>query len=124
MDTAVLRAYGWGDIADRAAPEFIEQEADEGKKPKTRLDWPAEFKDEVLACPFRLNAGRATAERATGVPDAFPRKRMTTSTRRSTPDASRSRADQRCGRPRPARRHAPPRSDRPGPDDATSPASC
>ena len=49
MDAAVLRAYGWDDLAARAAPEFIEQDADEGKTPKTRLDWPGEFKDEVLA---------------------------------------------------------------------------
>ena len=57
---AVLRAYacsasseadarGWNALADRAAPEFIEQDADEGKTPKTRLDWPSDFKDEVLA---------------------------------------------------------------------------
>jgi hypothetical protein len=38
MDAAALRAYGWDDLADRAAPEFIEQGADEGKKPKARLD--------------------------------------------------------------------------------------
>ena len=63
----MLRAYGWDDLADRAAPEFIEQEADEGKKPKTRLDWPAEFKDEVLARLLALNAERAAAERAAGV---------------------------------------------------------
>ncbi len=72
MDTAVLRAYGWDDLADRAAPEFIEQEADEGKTPKTRLDWPAEFKDEVFARLLALNAERAAAERAAGltaVPD-------------------------------------------------------
>ena len=56
MDVAVLRAYGWDDLADRAAPEFIEQDADEGKTPKTRLDWPAEFKDEVLARLLALNA--------------------------------------------------------------------
>ena len=56
MDAAVLRAYGWNDLADRAAPEFIEQDADEGKTPKTRLDWPAEFKDEVLARLLALNA--------------------------------------------------------------------
>jgi hypothetical protein len=67
MDAAVLRAYGWGDLADRAAPEFIEQEADEGKKPKTRFDWPAEFKDEVLARLLALNAERAAAERAAGI---------------------------------------------------------
>ena len=67
MDAAVLRAYGWNDLADRAAPEFIEQDADEGKTPKTRLDWPAEFKDEVLARLLALNAERAAAERAAGL---------------------------------------------------------
>ncbi|MDW9606720.1 N-6 DNA methylase [Sinorhizobium meliloti] len=67
MDVAVLRAYGWDDLADRAAPEFIEQEADEGKVPKTRLDWPAEFKDEVLAQLLALNAERAAAEREAGL---------------------------------------------------------
>jgi hypothetical protein len=67
MDAAVLRAYGWDDLADRAAPEFIEQDADEGKTPKTRLDWPAEFKDEVLARLLALNAERAAVERAAGL---------------------------------------------------------
>ena len=67
MDRAVLRAYGWGDLAERATAEFIEQEADEGKKPKTKLDWSAEFKDEVLARLLALNAERAAAERAAGV---------------------------------------------------------
>lgn len=67
MDAAVLRAYGWDDLADRAAPEFIEQDADEGKTPKTRYDWPAEFKDEVLARLLALNAERAAAERAAGL---------------------------------------------------------
>jgi N-6 DNA Methylase len=73
MDAAILRAYGWDDLADQAAPEFIEQDADEGKTPKTRLDWPAEFKDEVLARLLALNAERAAAERAAGltsVPEA------------------------------------------------------
>jgi hypothetical protein len=67
MDAAVLRAYGWNDLADRAEPEFIEQYADEGKTPKTRLDWPAEFKDEVLARLLALNAERGAAERAAGL---------------------------------------------------------
>jgi len=67
MDRAVLRAYGWDDLAECAFPEFIEQEADEGKKPKTRLDWPAEFKDELLARLLALNVERAAAERATGI---------------------------------------------------------
>ena len=67
MDVAVLRAYAWDDLADCAAPEFIEQEADEGKTPKTRLDWPSEFKDEVLARLLALNAERAAEERAQGL---------------------------------------------------------
>jgi len=67
MDRAVLRAYGWHDIAARAAPEFIEQDADEGKTPKTRFDWPAEFKDEVLARLLALNAERAEEERKAGL---------------------------------------------------------
>jgi hypothetical protein len=67
MDAAVLRAYGWNDLAARAAPEFIEQDADEGKTPKTRLDWPSEFKDEVLARLLALNATRAAEERAAGL---------------------------------------------------------
>lgn len=67
MDAAVLRAYGWDDLAQRAQPEFIEQDADEGKQAKTRFDWPSEFKDEVLARLLALNAERAEAERASGL---------------------------------------------------------
>jgi hypothetical protein len=67
MDAAVLRAYGWDDLADRAAPEFIEQDADEGKTPKARFDWLSEFKDEVLARLLALNSERAAAERAVGL---------------------------------------------------------
>lgn len=67
MDAAVLRAYGWDDLADRAAPEFIEQDADEGKTPKSRLDWPSDFKDEVVARLLALNATRAAEERAAGL---------------------------------------------------------
>ena len=67
MDAAVLLAYGWNDLAEPAHPEFIEQDADEGKTPKTRLDWPSEFKDEVLARLLALNAERAAAERAAGL---------------------------------------------------------
>jgi hypothetical protein len=67
MDRAVLTAYGWNDLAAAAAPEFIEQEADEGRIPKTRLDWPAPFKDTLLARLLDLNAQRAAQERALGV---------------------------------------------------------
>ena len=78
MDVAVLRAYargassedeaqGWNDLARRASPVFIEQDADAGKTPKTRLDWPSDFKDEVLARLLALNATRAAEERAAGL---------------------------------------------------------
>jgi hypothetical protein len=67
MDAAVLRAYGWDDLVDRAAPEFIEQEADEGKQAKTRLDWPSDFKDEVLARLLALNAERHREEVRAGL---------------------------------------------------------
>ncbi len=67
MDAAVLRAYGWDDLADEADPVFNEQEGDDGKKIKTRFDWPADFKDEVLARLLALNATRAAQERAAGL---------------------------------------------------------
>jgi hypothetical protein len=67
MDVAVLCAYGWKDLADFAAPEFIEQDADEGKTPKTRFDWPSDFKDQVLARLLALNANRAAEERDAGL---------------------------------------------------------
>lgn len=67
MDAAVFRAYGWDDLADRAAPEFIEQDADEGKQAKTRLDWPSDFKDEVLARLLALNAERHREEVQAGL---------------------------------------------------------
>jgi hypothetical protein len=66
LDIAVLRAYRWDDLAGRASPEFIEQDADEGKTPKTRFDWPAQLKDVVLARLLALNAERAGSERAAG----------------------------------------------------------
>ncbi len=78
MDRAVLEAYArgetdearaavWRDLAKRAQPEFIEQEVDEGKKAKTRLDWPQPFKDEVLGRLLDLNAERVAAEKAAGL---------------------------------------------------------
>lgn len=72
MDSAVLQAYGWDDLADRAIPEFIEQDADEGRSPKTRLDLSAAVKDEVLGRLLALNSERAAAERAAGLAAPLP----------------------------------------------------
>jgi hypothetical protein len=68
MDVAVLRGYGWNDLAVRAVPEFINHHSEESNSSKTRLDWPTEIKDEVLARLLALNAERAAAERAAGPP--------------------------------------------------------
>jgi len=71
MDVAVLRAYGWDDLADRAAPEFLTEAAEPDHRYQGRLFWPAAFRDEVLARLLALNAERAAAERAAGLTPAL-----------------------------------------------------
>jgi hypothetical protein len=68
MDWAVLRAYGWNDLAERAEPQFLDQTNEDDHKYQGRLLWPAEFREEVLARLLALNAERAAAERAGGPP--------------------------------------------------------
>jgi hypothetical protein len=63
MDRAVLRAYGWDDLAERAEPQFLDETNEDDHKYQGRLFWPAEFRDEVLARLLALNAERAAAER-------------------------------------------------------------
>ncbi|QDU09071.1 Eco57I restriction-modification methylase domain-containing protein [Gimesia aquarii] len=76
MDRAVLRAYGWEDLAESATCEFLldyeEEEDTEGakkskKKKPWRLRWPDEFRDEVLARLLELNEQRHQEELLTGV---------------------------------------------------------
>jgi len=70
MDRAVLEAYGWRDLADRATCEFLldyeEEEEEAGKESKKkkpwRLRWPDEFRDEVLARLLELNEQRHKEE--------------------------------------------------------------
>lgn len=77
MDRAVLRAYGWDDLAESARCEFLldyeEEEDDEspatdsggsgrGKKKPWRYRWPDEFRDEVLARLLALNEQRHKEE--------------------------------------------------------------
>jgi hypothetical protein len=79
MDGAVLRAYGWDDLAESARCEFLldyeeeEDDADAGppaagarkkskKKKPWRLRWPDEFRDEVLARLLELNEQRHKEE--------------------------------------------------------------
>lgn len=70
MDLAVLRAYGWDDLADRAAPQFLTEDTEPDHRYQGRLFWPAPFRDEVLARLLDLNAQRAAEERAAGLAPA------------------------------------------------------
>lgn len=63
MDRAVLAAYGWDDLAARAAPAFLDEDGEDDHKYQNRLFWPAPFRDELLARLLRLNEERAQAER-------------------------------------------------------------
>lgn len=67
MDQAVLCAYDWGDLAKRAAPEFLTEETESDHRYRGRLFWPAPFRDEVLARLLDLNAKCAAAERRRGL---------------------------------------------------------
>ena len=78
MDRAVLTAYGWTDLAERATCEFrLDYEDDEessdddtprarAKKKPWRYRWPQDFHDEVLARLLDLNQQRAKEEQLAG----------------------------------------------------------
>ena len=55
MDRAVLRAYGWDDLADAANPVFLTEETETEFTYQGRLFWPSDFRDEVLARLLDLN---------------------------------------------------------------------
>jgi hypothetical protein len=63
MDEAVLRAYGWDDLARAAAPQFLDDASEDDHRYQGRLFWPAPFRDALLARLLRLNEERAMAER-------------------------------------------------------------
>jgi hypothetical protein len=70
MDDAVLRAYGWDNLADiaadtsstGAAPRFLHQTDEPEFAYQKRYHWPAWFRDKVLARLLELNRTRAAAE--------------------------------------------------------------
>ena len=105
MDRAVLTAYGWTDLAERATCEFRldyedddEPEADEApraraKKKPWRYRWPQDFHDEVLARLLDLNQQRAEQERLAGAANppatkAKPAKKASKSTSKKTSKAT------------------------------------
>ncbi|MCB1133044.1 MAG: hypothetical protein KDN05_18115, partial [Verrucomicrobiae bacterium] len=67
LDRAVLRAYGWEDLADRAAPVHLTEDDESDHRYQGRLFWPGPFRDEVLARLLDLNRARAAEERALGL---------------------------------------------------------
>ena len=67
MDRAVLEAYGWHDLAERAAPIFLDDSNEEDHTYQGRLFWPSDFRDEVLARLLALNAERHAEEVRLGI---------------------------------------------------------
>ncbi len=67
MDGAVLRAYGWNDLADRANAEYLDERNEDDHKHQDRFFWPAHFRDEVLARLLELNSQRAEEDRRAGL---------------------------------------------------------
>lgn len=67
MDRAVLRAYGWDDLADAADPVFLTEETETEFTYQGRLFWPSDFRDEVLARLLDLNRERHAAEANEGI---------------------------------------------------------
>ena len=72
LDLAVLRAYGWDDLAARATPEFLTEDTEPDHRYQGRLFWPALFRDEVLARLLDLNRARAADERTLGLSPGKP----------------------------------------------------
>ncbi|MGH6895017.1 MAG: Eco57I restriction-modification methylase domain-containing protein [Geminicoccaceae bacterium] len=67
MDQAVLRTYGWDDLAAAAAPVFLDEENEDEFAYQGRLFWPSDFRDEVLARLLALNAERHADEVRRGI---------------------------------------------------------
>jgi hypothetical protein len=70
MDRAVLRAYGWDDLAEQAEAVFLNDSNEDEFAYQGRLFWPSEFRDEVLARLLALNGERHAAEVRAGLAPA------------------------------------------------------
>jgi hypothetical protein len=67
MDCAVFEAYGWRDLAARAAPIFLDETNEDDHTYQGRLFWSSDFRDEVLARLLALNAERQAEEVRLGI---------------------------------------------------------
>lgn len=72
MDRAVLRAYGWDDLADELHPQFLSEENEDDHTYQGRYFWPAEQRDKVLSRLLALNAVRHADEVGQGVSPRTP----------------------------------------------------
>jgi hypothetical protein len=75
MDRAVLAAYGWHDLAARAEPIFLDERNEDDHTYQSRLFWPSDFRDEVLARLLALNAERHAEEIRLGLAPGMKGKR-------------------------------------------------
>ena len=66
MDRAVLRTYGWDDLAAELRPEFLSEETEDNHTYQNRYCWPAEGRDLLFARLLALNAERHAEEVAEG----------------------------------------------------------
>jgi hypothetical protein len=67
----VLEAYGWHDLAARAAPIFLDETNEDDHTYQGRLFWPSDFRD-VLARLLALNAERHAEEVRLGIAPGKP----------------------------------------------------
>jgi hypothetical protein len=74
MDRAVLEAYGWHDLAARAAPIFLDETNEDDHTYQGRLFWSSDFRDAVLTRLLALNAERHAEEVRLGIAPGIKRK--------------------------------------------------
>jgi hypothetical protein len=74
IDRAVLEAYGWQDLAERANPIFLDEANEDDHAYQRRLFWPSDFRDEVLTGLLALNAERHAEEVRLGIAPKLKKK--------------------------------------------------
>jgi hypothetical protein len=67
MDRAALEAYGWHELAARAAPIFLDETNEDDHAYQGRLFWRSDFRAEVLARLLALNTERHNEEISLGI---------------------------------------------------------
>jgi hypothetical protein len=70
LDVAVLRAYSWNHLAERAAPVFLDVTNEDDERYQQRLFWTSTFRDEVIAHLLDLNKRCAVEEARQGISPA------------------------------------------------------